>query len=326
MPKEIGLEKLRVVKCSASAIGRYNHCPFSYFMHYILGMESKAGKPALQGNIVHQTLEWMAKLKKRGKTNVDPMWLLDRAWDEFTDKSPELGLRRVTTRIDKETGGFKEAADFKKCRIAMEVVLANPHYNPYGINVVDSEQWFALELPGDEWKCLDKDGKEHQFAVRGFIDLIQELDSDTIEIVDWKTGDRKDYYTQYPIDEELLMREVQPRLYHLAAYFLYPKYKNIIITFYYTNSGGPITISLSPEDLAMTIATLYRFFTTIRRDTLIVRNRHWKCRMCSFNKNDVCHRVWSDLHTMGGQYVEERYSKLSCEDQLAIGKSEKQNE
>lgn len=310
---------MRVVKCSASAIGLYNHCPFSYFMHYILGMESKAGKAALQGTIVHQALEWMIKLRKRGKTNVDPMWLLHRAWDEHTAATPAISIRKVTTRIDKETGGFKEAADFKKCRVALEAVLNDPYYHPYKIKPIDSERWFALEMPGEEWQCLDKDGKIHQFAVRGFIDLVHEIDKDTIEIADWKTGARKDFYTQQPIDEALLMREVQPRLYHLAAYFLYPQYKNILITFYYTNDGGPITIALSQDDLAMTIAALYRFFTTIRRDTLVQRNRWWTCRMCNFNNNGVCHRVWSDLHALGGEYVEDHYANLDLEGQSAIG-------
>lgn len=311
---------MRVVRCSASAIGLYNHCPFSYFMRYILGMESKAGKAALQGTIVHKALEWMAKLRKRGKTNIDPMWLLHRAWDEHIAASPEIEIRKVTTRIDKETGGFKEAADFKKCRVAMEVVLADPYVNPYNNNVVDSERWFALEMPGDEWKCLDKDGSEHQFAVRGFIDLVNEIDNDTIEIIDYKTGSRKDFYTQQPIDEDVLTREVQPRLYHLAAYFLYPQYKNILITFYYTNSGGPVTIALSPDDLATTIATLYRFMTTVRKDTLMRRNRWWTCKMCSFERNGMCCRVWSDLHTLGSEYVEDRYTGLDCKQQLAIGK------
>lgn len=311
---------MRVVKCSASAIGLYHHCPFSYFMQYILGMESKAGKAALQGSIVHQALQWMIKLRKRGKINVDPMWLLNRSWDELTVKSPEIAMRRTTTRIDKETGEFKEAADFKKCRIALETVLTDSFYNPYDLKVLGGEQWFALEMPGEEWQCLDQGGKLHQFTVRGFIDLIHEIDKETIEIVDWKTGSRKDFYTQQPIDEALLMREVQPRLYHLAAYFLYPKYKNILITFYYTNDGGPITIALSQDDLTMTIAALHRFFTTIKQDTLIRRNRWWTCRMCNFERSGICHRVWSDLHTLGGEYVENRYAKLDCKSQLAIGK------
>lgn len=312
---------MRVVKSSASAIGLYNHCPFSYFLKYIIGMETKAGKAALQGSIVHQAFEWMAKLRKRGKTNVDPMWLLNRAWDKLTAETLGVAIRRVTTRIDKNTGNLMEAADFKKCRVALETILDDQFYNPYNLKIVDAERWFALELPGEEWECLDKDGKLHQFAIRGFIDLVHEIDEDTIEVVDWKTGSREDFYTRQPIDEALLIREIQPRLYHLAAYFLYPKYKNILTTFYYTNSGGPITIALSQDDLTMTISTLHRFFTTIRQDTLIRRNRFWTCKMCHFNNNGMCSRVWSDLHTLGGEYIEDRYSNLDCEGQLAIGKS-----
>lgn len=311
---------MKIIKCSASAINLYNHCPFSYFMNYILEMESKAGKAALQGSIVHQTLDWMCRLRKRGKTNVDPMWLLDRAWDEHTKASVEIEIRRVTTRIDKETGELKEAADFKKCRLALENILNNPHYNPYKIKIIDSEQWFALEMPGDEWGCLDKDGKKHQFTVRGFIDLTHEIDKETLEIVDWKTGSRKSFYTQQPIDEMILTREIQARLYHLAVYLLYPQYKNILITFYYTSDGGPVTIALSQDDLAMTIAVLHKFMTTVSKDTLVRRNRWWTCKMCHFERNGMCQRVWSDLHTLGSEYIEEKYYQLNCEKQLTIGK------
>jgi len=317
---------MKIVKCSASAIGTYFHCPFAYFLHYILGMESRTGKAALQGSIIHKALEWMVKLRKRGKTNVDPMWLLDRAWDELTAESPEIEIRRVTTRIDKETGDFKEAADFKKCRVAMEGILANPYYNPYNNHPIDVERWFELEMPGEEWRCVDKDGTVRQFTMRGFIDLVQTVDGcdDTIEIVDWKSGFRKNFHTQEVIDEEVLAREVQPRLYHLAAYFLYPQYKNILVTFYYANEGGPVTVAFSHENLAETIAFLYKFFTTVKRDTLLRRNRHWTCRMCSYDKNDTCNRVWSDLHTIGGEFVEHRYTDLTCKGQMALGKQKEE--
>ncbi len=311
---------MRVVKCSASAIGLYNHCSFSYFLQYILGMESKAGKAALQGTIVHQALEWMIRLKKRGKTNVDPMWLLHRAWDEHVQASPEIQIRKVTTRRDKETGKLKEAADFKKCRIALETIVEDKYYHPYNLKCIDSERWFALEMPGDEWKCTDSNNKEHQFTVRGYIDLVHEIDEETLEIVDWKTGQRKNFYKQQEIDEEVLMQEIQPRLYHLAAYFLYPHYKNIITTFYYTNDKGPITIAFSEDDLAITISILHKFLTTVKQDTLMRRNRWWTCKMCSFERNGMCNRVWSDLHTMGSEYIGERYYQLSYDKQLEIGK------
>jgi len=305
---------MRVVKGSASAVNLYTHCPFAYFARYILGIDSGTGKSALQGKIVHLALEWMSRLKKHGKTDVDPMWLLNRAWDELADSCHGIELRKVTTRIDKETGEFKEAADFKKCRIAMETILGDPFYNPYGLNVLDIEKWFEIELPGEEWQCQDQDGNLHQFTVRGLIDAVNEIDKDTLEIIDWKTGNRKDFYTQTPIDEEALTREVQPRLYHLAAYFMYPRYKNILITFYYANDGGPITISLSQDDIAVTIASLYGFFSTISKDTLIRRNRRWTCRMCRLSKGDMCSKIWSDLHTLGGEYVHDRYGGKTCQE------------
>jgi len=314
---------MKIIQCSASSISRYLHCQFSYFLHYILGKETKAGKAALQGSIVHQTLEWMGKLRKRGKVNIDPMWLLNRAWDELTIKSPEIEIRRTTTRINKWTGELKEAADFKKCRIALETVLADPFYNPYKLTVLDAEQWFALEMPDTEWQCLDENGELCQFTARGFIDLINEIDENTIEICDWKTGSRKDFYTQESVDEMSLTQNIQARLYHLAAYFLYPKYKNILTTFYYTNDGGPITVAFSENDLETTIAILYKFFITVKQDILIHRNRSWRCKMCSFNKDDVCNRIWSDFCRKGVNYVKNRYGKLMDKEQSVIGKSKK---
>jgi len=285
----------------------YKHCPFAYYLQYILNQKSDSGKAALQGTIVHQTIDWMAKLKKRGKTNVDPMWLLDRAWDEQVQKNENISIRKVTTRIDKETGEFKEAADFKKCRLAIEEILANEHYNPYNLDIIDSEKWFRLEMPGKEWEVKNENDEPEQFAARGFIDLVHKVDKDTIEIIDWKTGVRKSFYTQKEIDEEVLSREIQPRIYHLASYLLYPQYKNVILTFYYTGDGGPVTIALSHDDVLNTIEYLHRFLMTVKGDTLLRRNRSWKCKMCRFNKEDKCSKIWGDLHTMGGAYVSEKY-------------------
>ena len=302
---------MKIARCSASAIQSYRHCAFKYFLNYALDLESPSGKAALQGKIVHQVLEWMSKLKKRGKVNVDVEWLLEYAWDMHTSLSPHIEIRRTTSR--------GEAADFKKCRLCVETILADKHYNPYEMNnIVDIEAWFKLELPGPEWITKDDDGNDQPFAVRGYIDLARELDKDTIEIIDWKTGKRVDFYTRKPIDAYELLRAVQPRLYHLASSVLYSKYKNIIITFYYIEDGGPLTISLGIDDIPMTLASLWKFFDTVKKDTLLVRNRSWQCKMCAYERSKICQRIWSDLHTMGSEYAENRYKGLNFEQQKAI--------
>ena len=277
-------------------------------MSRILKMEDGSGKAALQGTIAHQVFEWMSKLRKKNKTHIDPMWLLDQAWEMHIKLNPHIEIRRTTSR--------GEAADFKKCREAVETILNDEFYNPYKMdNIIDQERWFSIEMPGDEWKTKDENKNDMQFTIRGFIDLVREIDEDTIEIIDWKTGQRMDFYSRVSIDPIQLMREIQPRLYHLASQNLYAKYKNIIITFYYINNGGPITISLSNEDIPFTLAAIWTFFNHVRKDTLLKRNRSWQCRMCSYNKNDICTKVWSDLHAHGTKYIELKYKNMKIQQQ-----------
>lgn len=297
---------MKIVRCSATAIKTYYYCSFKYWLEKILQMESRAGKAALQGTIVHQVFEWMAKLKKRGKTHIDTEWLLDQSWDMHIKLNPSIAIRRVTSR--------GEAADFKKCRNSIDDVISGD-YNPYESVVIDSERWFKLEMPGKEWQCIDENGKLTQFAPRGFIDLVREIDDDTIEIVDWKTGDRSDFYTRKKHTYETLMRDIQVRLYHFAATELYPQYKNVIVTFYYTSDGGPITIPLTQADILPTIEYLWKFFQTVKNDTLIMRNRSWQCKMCSFERSGACQKAWSDLHALGSEYVEKKYFQLTFDQQ-----------
>jgi len=254
---------------------------------------SPTGKAATIGNIAHQVFEWMALLKKRGKTNVDPMWLFERAWEENSHKD----LRKFTSR------GL--SADYIKCKSSVQKILDDPYYNPYLMNILDSEKRFEIEVDGEDWNTIEN----KPFRIKGFIDIVNKIDDDTIEIVDWKTGKQVDLSNMEEINFENISRKIQPRIYHLATTILYPQYKNIFATFYYINQDGPLTVSFSDEDLAMTFTTLFNFFNTVKKDKVIKRNRSWKCRMCPFNKNDLCTNIWSDLNTFGEQYVLDKYKK-----------------
>jgi hypothetical protein len=303
---------MKIVKCSASAIKTYYHCSFKYLMEKILKMESLSGKSALQGDIVHQVFEWMCKLKKRKKTYIDPEWLLDQSWDMHIKLNPNIEIRKITSR--------GEAADFKKCKKSIQTIL-NSDYNPYRLKIIDIERWFEIEMPGKEWECIDENNKKHQFTSRGYIDLVHEIDQNTIEIIDWKTGKRADFYTMKSHSFETLMHDIQVRLYHLAATELYPQYRDILVTIYYTSDGGPVTIPLSNNDIIPTISSLMDFFETAKKDTLFIRNRTWKCRMCSFERSGICQRVWSDLHAVGYPYIKDKYTKMSFINQKKIGKN-----
>jgi len=284
-----------VNKFSSSLIDTYKFCPFKYWLQYVIGLESSgSGKAATIGTIVHQALELAARLKKRGKVNVDPEWLFERSWDE----NPHPDLRKFTSK------GL--SADYKKAKASFFKVIEDEFYNPYNLKIIDAERWFEIELPGPEWE-VKKDGKTKQLAVRGFIDLIHKLSNDTIEIVDYKTGNRKSPFDSKEMDFYNLTKKLQAKIYFMAAKILFPQYKNCVVTFYYTSDGGPTTIGLSNGDVPSILSELYDIFKTIKSDSLIRRNRSWKCKLCNFSKNDVCSIIWSDLNTMGEEYVKIKY-------------------
>ncbi len=128
-----------------------------------------------------------------------------------------------------------------------------------------------------------------------------------------------------PHDFETLLHDIQVRLYHLAVTKLYSQYKNVLITIYYTSDGGPITIPLTINDIVPTIGILWKFFQTIKKDSLFMRNRSWKCKMCSFERSGICQRIWGDLHTMGYDYIEDKYREMTFCDQEKIGKNIQEN-
>jgi hypothetical protein len=267
-------------------------------MSRVIGLDDPSGKAALQGNIVHRVFEWMVKLNKRGKA-IPEAWLIERAWDEFVATRPDLGLRKVTSR--------GEAADYRKCRNAVEIVLDDDYYNPCTMrNIIGAEIRFRIELPGEDWAVREGD-EIRQFAIRGFIDLVREIDQDTVEIIDWKTGQRMDFYSRTPIGAQSLIRSIQPRIYHLAVTELFPQYRDVILTFHYMLDGGPITISLSQDDIPETLSMLWAFMKAVQGDNILRRNRSWKCKMCSYNREDFCTKVWSDLCARGQEYVEVEY-------------------
>ncbi len=284
---------MRITQCSSSSIDTFSSCEFKYWLQYIIGLKFPSGKAATLGTIVHQVAEWMARLKKRGKINIDPIWLFERAWEENT----HIELRKFTNR------GL--SADYKKCQESINKIISGS-YNPYGLDPIDIEKWFEIELPGEEWITIEN----KPFKIRGFIDLINKIDKDTIEIIDYKNGVQKEFFTFKDINFDNIINKIQGRIYHLAASILYPQYSNILITFYYINHDI-LTFSLGDEDIPDTLAMLYNFFSMVKKNTLIRRNRSWKCKSCSFNKNDKCTAIWSDLNTSGEQFVKDKYATIN---------------
>jgi hypothetical protein len=291
---------MKIDKIRSSSINTYRFCNWKYFLEYVLNCESLSGKAALQGTIIHQVMDWLALSKIKGIKEPEHKNLLERAWNYHIGKNPHIDIRRTTSRGD--------AADYKKCLNTIEKIKSSM-YDPYKLNIIKSESKFNIPVPEFDDKILS-----------GTIDLIHEIDNDTIEIVDWKSGKQKDFATMKDKDFYSLMKDVQPRVYHLAAFLLYPQYKNIMVTFYYVNEkDGATTLPFTVEDLPYTIAAIINFIKIVEGDKNIFRNRSWKCRtFCFYGRNNTCNTIWKDRHRYGMKYVEQKYVNLTVNQQKML--------
>lgn len=126
----------------------------------------------------------------------------------------------------------------------------------------------------------------------GFIDLITELDSETIEVFDYKFGSWVPSFDEFSED-------IQVKLYSLVASILFPQYKEYIITFDYVRKQ-PLSIAFSREDDKQTLAEIIKKHQQIEAPQVVRRTivdgdgKHpessWKCKsLCDVK---VCNKEW----------------------------------
>lgn len=267
---------MNVEMLRASSIQTYKFCPFQYYLINYCGIESKTGQKASIGNAVHGVLESMARAKKIGRHTQsrkynDPDYLI-KIWSEKEIKKyPYLEWSR---------------ADRKAVEKHVAHVLASD-YHPHKLNVIATEKQFRLEVARSPFK---------DFYLGGTIDLITELDKDTLEIVDWKTGRRTNWITDAVKELEDFNDDTQFGLYNLVLKTMFPQYKNRIFTVYYTQDGGPFTFAFSPEDEAKTWEKIRRAYHEIKadenpqrlKDDIARSDQHWKCKnVCQFGRQHM---------------------------------------
>jgi hypothetical protein len=165
------------------------------------------------------------------------------------------------------------------------------------------EPAFKLPVDGDKY-----------FTLRGRIDRVDKLDDETVEIIDYKSGSRvawdsQDRHKKEPAD---LHKEIQPRMYHLAAKHLYPWAKNFLVTFIYFTDGGPITVPFCEPDLAETRNILLKRFRSIKNNEDPQQNKSWKCnKLCSFGTSGICDDVWRESKELGHEFIQNKYTVLN---------------
>jgi hypothetical protein len=162
-------------------------------------------------------------------------------------------------------------------------------FDPRNRNIFSSEGHFDIQID-KEWANYEYDlpeGKiKGKLGIKGTIDLIVRENKDTLEIIDLKTGKRKDWATGEEKTLAKLYKDPQLRIYHYAISKMYPQYEHIIVTINFINDGGPFSVCFSKDDLAETEDMLRVKFETIKRCKKPKLSKSWRCKkFCYFGKN-----------------------------------------
>lgn len=322
----------------SSSYNQYDFCQQAFLMRYVLGFPDVGNKKADKGNIVHKALELMAMKKlaiQNGEAAVadaesgrrwpvdalTPEQAIDTAWDVYTKIRP--------------TPHAWERRDFADCKRWMYDAFAynGGLFDPMKRTVIWPEKYFDFVIEDERfaYAYVLPDGQRATgyLGLKGTVDLVCEVDHmpGVVEMVDWKTGMRKDWATGKPKDYDKLMQDPQLRMYHYALNRLLPDADQIYVTIVFIQDGGPFPLPFTKADLPETEAIIAKRFNEIRdnvRPKLIINDpvHKWKCsKLCHFGKNNfvdesgkdagktMCQHIADEVVQLGMDRVTAKYGK-----------------
>lgn len=217
-------------------------------------------------------------------------------------------------------------SDLKNCGnwTWMALEWKDGHYDPRNRTILSPEQSFDITID-KEWANYDyRLGNEHffgNFAIKGTVDLITSVNSDTIEIVDWKTGQRYDWAKGEEKTYNNLCSDIQLSLYHYAISKLYPAYKHVMLTIFYIRDGGPFTITFEPENSENVEQKLKEHLEEVKATRLpkmlSPQQSDFRCtKLCSYYKTkwpnsdqNVCRFIHNEIKRIGMDEVIDKYKQ-----------------
>lgn len=266
-------------------------CEQQYFFEYVLGWRGPSNQKADKGTIVHKVLEILAFIKKGQQDNTrliedDIIGEIDIE-DYQLDNIIDLVYNYYASQFKHHE--WKEK-DYKDCYnwVYKAINYHDGAFDPRNKHIVCPEQRFDLEIdkPWASYKYNTKnEALEGNLAIKGTIDLITQVNEDTLEIIDWKTGRRLDWATGQEKTQAKLEKDPQLRIYHYAIQKLYPHIKHFIVTIFFINDGGPFSVCFGEQDLKETEQMLRDKFEYIKKTQKPKLNKSWMCtKLCHFGK------------------------------------------
>jgi RecB family exonuclease len=201
---------------SYSRLSRFEQCPRSFKFQYIDKLPSEPGMPLRFGKVVHAALERLLRevIEQERSGPLDP----NRAVTLFAEAWRAEGI-----------AGLQEFA--AGVQMIREYVRAEGIVDHRDVLAVEKE--FRLQVG--------------RFEVLGFIDRVNRIDDETIEVLDYKTN--RALFTRDELDSSMQMS-----LYEIAVRRLWPWAKTVRLVFTMLRHGIRQTTSRTPEQLEAALA------------------------------------------------------------------------
>lgn len=319
----------------SSSLGQWDYCQMSYFMTYALGWQQPSQKKSQLGTIVHKVLECLAQCKQRlqygEKTGmrIEDSELGTIKFTNFQLNSNKFVMKLLDNSYEYYTSHDKvniydSKKDYEFCKQMVDACLSynNGQFDPRKTRIVAPEKSFDLEI-NEPWSEVEYNGEKRKLRIKGTMDLITEVAPDTLEYVDYKTGQRINWATGEEKTYEKLHDDIQLLLYYYAISKLYPQYDHIIMTIFFLRDGGPFSLCFDASDNEKFLNKLKDKFLTIKQSTnprpINQERSDFRCKkLCHFYKNNwpgtqqtMCHYIENEIKLYG---IENTIKKCSRPD------------
>ena len=232
---------------SFSRLSRFETCPLSYKLHYIDKRQPEPGLPLRFGKLVHAVIERLVREAVDDERS-GPL-SEDRALALYREGWTAEGLSGVDV--------FQEGLEILQRFVREQGVLEHR-------NVLAVEKEFRLPVG--------------PFTVLGYIDRVDCLDGETVEIIDYKTN--RQLFARDEVDTSLQMS-----LYDLAARRLWPWVKKVKLTFWMLRHGIRQQTDRTPEQLEAALAYVETLGKQTEAATQYPPRLNTNCSYCDHRSN-----------------------------------------
>lgn len=249
---------------SASNLKTFKTCAFQYYLKYTLKLEElrAPSKWTAFGKAVHEVLEQYAKGRKDWEAVTIEMIEKHAPW-QYTEEGEELRDQYL-----------------KDGNKLVKVALDRPD-KPFERKILAIEGEFNDEVV-------------HDMPSKGYMDLVTEIDPQTLEIRDWKTG--------RPEKKKVLEKDMQCIVYSAVSFMKWPQYQRRIIKIDFLKRE-PVEIEFTEEQTMQhmrQLATMIKKVKDTEIPTRILdtnRKMMWKCKIPWCIGPKKCDKLYLDLIT-----------------------------